>query len=214
MSYQHNDRLQQHSCWSPIQKPFYSKYATVIRYTTTSYTKQKFLSKFKNTYRSVNRHDRSIGSRIESVYTNNVELIDHILDNYNVIGIESPVNEKHYDYLLLDDREIIFRNTPWYGQYYNKVDVFTTRWNNTEQDIYEIHDTMYELFESSSRWSGKEWRKNRIMNRTINRWSPYYYFNIPCIYTNDEYAMMLFKMRHGSNARINITTIITMESLA
>lgn len=220
MKYQHNPHLQSHSSWSPIKLLYYKKYANVIRYISDKYT-VSLPSEFASTFRMVNRRHYDYSdpnylknkTRLVSIYTNNNDLIDYLIENENPVSIESPRNEKHYTYISDPDRTIIYRDTPWYKQYHNKIDIYATFSRPiTTDDIIDIHKTAYELFKDG-KWSNKEYIKRMIDRGTFRPTRSFYYSTVPTIYTNDEMSIMIFKMMHSDKFKMRVTTIITAESI-
>lgn len=213
--YTHDDTIVKIQNWKPIEKLFYGKYANVVR--TPDSSIDAILLKYKGEYRLVSR---GYHTRTHSVYTNNVDLVNDIVNDCVLESIETPLNQMHYDLLADKTRDIIYREKPYYNKYHNRVETYRN-WGSAEitvDEFVEINKAMYELFESSeSYWSGKEWRKKLYtdvdwVTRSYH-YGRFWHSYLPTIYTNDETALMMFKLRYNDRLRIKIKTIVTTETL-
>lgn len=214
-----NNQLRQHPQWTPVRKLYYNKYYNVIRAGThPTHVKIMFPKEFAKQYRIV---DRFVGiqpdskgnnafTNVSSVYTNNEKLIEYIIKYYDVIGVESPYNETHLDYLKDPNRDIIYRDKAWYDQYHHKVKVYES-WRNRGQGTrakpVEVLAMFKELFKSGdSRWTGQDRDHSQL-------WSHSRYFSYPTIYTNNEPSIMLLKMSYNAVLSINVETVVTPDFL-
>jgi|TARA_R110002074_G_scaffold85854_1_gene189802 hypothetical protein len=213
-----NNQHKQHKYWSPVRKLYYKKYYNVIRASATpTHSAVSIPLEFKGEYRIVDRYDgikkidgATAFTSVASIYTNNQDLINYVMKTYGVIGIETPFNQTHLDYLLDSNREIIYRDKAWYDQYHHKVRVFES-WRsrglpNSAQPI-EVLTMWKELFQrKDSRWSGQD-------RQLRTSWSHSRYFSYPTVYTNNEASIMLLKMTYNSLLNIHVETVVTPDFL-
>jgi len=214
-------QLRDHVKWAPVKKAYYNKYHNVVRLKVTRSARVKIPTTYTANidYRVVDRYEAievhntaAITTSIYSVYTNSLELMDYLICNYDsqVEGVESPYNNKHIEYLNDPHRNIIYRDTPWYKTYHHKLNIFESwRTSTPRPDHREVLLTLQKLFtQSDSRWSGQ------VRDYTNDfSWLRSRYFSYPIIYTNNEPSIMLFKLHHGSELRMNTETIVTSDFL-
>lgn len=228
-----HQRLPLHPKWKPATQLYYNKYHTVLRVATTSShwtTKKNNLcipDRFEGAYKLVVRFDwasywevndeesaRDLKKEyitLNSVYTNNHELIDYLLslDSTNPVAeIISPSSDQHFEYLSDPDRTYVYRNHLWYKKYAHKTKISIKRelrYSTTQESIENSTQQIYNVFDpETSHWPAK--------------YAPHYYhfrsrWSSIIVYTNDEPAIMLFKMVTGDLFNIHIETAITEENV-
>jgi len=214
-----NNPHKQRKDWQPVRKLYYNKYYNVIRAAAhPTHTKIYIPSEYKGEYRIVDRYvgiqpdvnGNNAFTNIASIYTNNQDLITYVIKHYEVSGIETPFNQTHLDYLQDSNRDILYRDKAWYGQYHHKVKIFET-WRkkgkpNSAKPV-EVLSMFKELFKpKDSRWNGQN-RDHSFL------WSHSRYFSYPTIYTNNEPSIMLLKMSYNSILSIYVETVVTPDFL-
>jgi hypothetical protein len=151
-------------------------------------------------YRSKHEYDCNL-------YTSNTEIIQDVLNNFEVEEITQPLNETHRELLHKRDRKVVIRNKLWFNRYKHKV----TAWHNwdkntTREDSVKMIHWVYEHFPKG---------ENRIVSTsygsyfgTINRLA-----QPPTIFTNSEETMMLYKLAYSDMLRMTMETCITLQEL-
>lgn len=205
-----------HADWKPVKKLYYKKYYNVVRVGAKSARHRLSIPiEFSGEYRIVDRidgiktlDDITVFSSVASVYTNNTDLMDYLLDEYYVVGIETPYNNQHKEYLVDQNRNVIYRDKAWYGTYHHKVKVYET-WRHRGHERAnpaEVLKSFKELFVSSdSRWNGQ--------HRDLTEFSSSRYFAYPTVYTNNEPSIMLLKMLYNQTVAIYVETVVTPDFL-
>ena len=213
-------QFRNHPNWQPVRKLYYKKYYSVIRVGNFFHRDAIAIDrrKFDGQYRIVDRYvglqpddqGNTAFASVASVYTNNVELLNYLAEEYNVLEVQTPYNDKHLAYLQDSNRDIIYRDKAWYDKYHHKVRVYETwRHRNSagQQRPYEMMCRFDELFLSAdSRWQGMN--RDHTPLKTHSR-----YFSYPTIYTNNEPSIMLLKMVLNDAIRLNVETVVTPEFL-
>lgn len=209
-----------HPNWQPVRKLYYKKYYSVIRVGNFFHRDAIAIDrrKFDGQYRIVDRYaglqpddqGNTAFASVASVYTNNVELLNYLDEEYNVLEVQTPYNEKHLTYLTDPNRDIIYRDKAWYDKYHHKVKVYETWRHRNSADSKKPYDLLCmfdDLFtDTDSRWQGIG--RDHTPLKTHSR-----YFSYPTIYTNNEPSIMLLKMALNDVIRISVETVVTPDFL-
>lgn len=198
--------LKQHQKWAPTKTCFYNKYHNRVVLGVRGYDRVSIdLKKFpKNTFRLNDRYDST------SVYTNNYDLLDYLVDNYRVMEINTPINEQHVHKLNTRGYKFEVREKLLHGKYKFKLEVWCTwyfrRFNQ---------EHMVKLSEEVTNWIYDFNSNNKDDSRLYH---PYYGGwgspAIPILYLNDESALMLFKLQFDDEMlKTDIIEIATLEEL-
>lgn len=212
-------QFREYSTWTPVRKLYYNKYYSVIRVGNFFHRDMiEIPDKFAGEYRIVDRYEslkkdqkgNTAFASVASVYTNNIELLNYLADNYEVQAVETPLNDTHLGYLTDPNRQVIYRDKAWYDKYHHKVRVYETwRHRNTfsAQRPYELMNMFDNLFKKEdSRWQGLGRDHSYLQSHSR-------YFSYPTIYTNNEPSIMLLKMTCNDRIRIEVETVLTPDFL-
>lgn len=208
-------QFRKHKSWHPTKKLYYKQYSFVIRIGAMLRGHDVVVPTEFSEYRRVDREDGltytqpPAFTRTCSIYTNDLRLIEYLLSTYNelILVLESPYNEQHAEYLNDPNRNIIYRDKPWYHKYHHKLNVYESWRQSNKPNPALVIATFQELFQSAdSKWAGQG--KEPMQFYHSSRW-----FSYPTIYTNNEASIMLFKLAHGDVLRLSIETIVTPEFL-
>jgi hypothetical protein len=194
----------------PSNKLFYKKYHTCIELGPFSRYDLVKLTNFESTeYKTVQRYVYSGDSArgiVVSIYTNNSDIIKHVISNYKLIHIRQPLNEEHAQMLLNKDLNVIFREKLFYDKYKFKMsadrDWKTTSINEHHENVKVAKSWLYE-------------NHSKQYTRLVHIDSSWAYFpheRVPNVYTNDESFLMLFKLMFGSSFRLEINSVVTLNT--
>jgi len=166
------------------------------------------------TFRVVRGYSHAAGTYHCKLYTSDKEIIDSIIaDNVlysKIIQIQKPLNKAHADLLAKKDRKIIIRDKIWYNKYKHRV----TSWHDLPNTI-QAQDEMGILLKwIHDHFPSSDSRIVSVMggyhgHRAYRRGLSW----IPTIFTNNEEAVMLFKLAFSSQVKIDFETCICLKEL-
>jgi hypothetical protein len=224
------DQLKDHPNWKMSLKYYYRKYAYRIRLGTFN-RHFNLLAELDN-YREIDYRQRwdwayeyaPENKRTHWVcfYTSDERLVGYLLDNYGsyISEINSPIDEKHGDLLGSLDENTIFRKKPYYNKYSLKMESWRTwRSSASDDDVRNAYVFVYDNFSDTahSRMLPKGYMHHP---HTLSRVNSYgqatwmanvgRFVELPTIFTNNESALMLYKLQFGNLLRVKITRVVTL----
>lgn len=156
--------------------------------------------------------------KVVSVYSNDVDYINDLISKYPVIKVRTPVDQQHASALSDFNTKFEFRKKLWYGKYRYRLVVFRSfrnlrnMWSSwagglqspspVSDKTKECRNMIYQTFDSTD---SRIQKSNEYM---------YTYFSrdqLPIIYTNDDGALMMFKLMCDDSFEIEITTVFIVE---
>jgi hypothetical protein len=187
--------------WKPSQSYWFNKYTCCITLGPFKKSRTVFTAAPPNRSRCTylfddNKREYQIYSKI---YTSDLELIKGLMNMYPYIEVMTPMNEAHE--LYLTQERFCIREKQWYGQYKYKVDSWIpwlARHNKEETPIEEINKFIDNNFQGEAR---------------IRRSFGWGYNNVPYLYTNNEGAIMLYKLMFGNVLNITVTEAVTFDEI-
>lgn len=138
----------------------------------------------------------------KTVYTNDLLLVQDLADTHPYEYVKTPKDQNHELVLKSRNRRIEVRSILWHNQYRFKLDCWTTMYGGWRVDVVrqamvqEVNDFIVENFLDTGRLRHEYW-----------------YGSIPTVYTNNEQALLLFKMRFSNEVKIHITEAITYDQI-
>ena len=198
--------------WSPSNKLYYGKFHSQITVGPTAYEAVD-VSKFDNiSYRRIQNYifsDALLAYEVfTTVYTSNADLIQHLLDNYQLVSILTPANDNHQQLIENVHTHTVLRETLYYRKYQFRVVVWCNhRAQVSALDFAEINSRVKEVFCGDSRLLGTRW------GDTYSTYIMYEIQHIPTIFTNDEAGIMMLKLSYGDKFRFQITKAYVLNDL-
>jgi len=179
---------------------------------------------FDKMYKKVRTLDHVTGFNFK-VYTNSIELILWILNrpeyNAHIKEIATPKTEKQSQELSKFEENVLYRDTFFYNKYEYRIKNYST-WQYRRQSmsqpnntlLQEVVDSIDEFF-PDSRLVYTNGRYDVNYFRTSHSWNstPTRTVNIPTIYTNNEGAIMMYKLKFGSQILFDIDRVTLISEL-
>ena len=138
----------------------------------------------------------------KTVYTNDLLLVQDLADNQPYEYVKTPKDQNHELALKSRNRRIEVRSILWHNQYRFKLECWTaifSGWRGyitNSPMLQEVNEFIAENFLDTGRLRYQYWHGS-----------------IPIVYTNNEQALMLFKMRFSNEVNIHITEAITYDQI-
>lgn len=190
--------------WKPSDKLWYNKYTCSIKIGPFHDTHCPDIT---GEHRSTNKYmwdatTHRIRILYKTVYTNDLLLVQDLADTHPYEYVKTPKDQNHELVLKSRNRRIEVRSILWHNQYRFKLDCWTTMYGGWRVDVVrqamvqEVNDFIVENFLDTGRLRHEYW-----------------YGSIPTVYTNNEQALLLFKMRFSNEVKIHITEAITYDQI-
>ena len=233
-----HDAILTHEKWKLSFKGYYGKYTCKISLTGFPFwdfggniERLVLPNQFDNEYKKVRTFDQDHGFNFK-IYTNNIDLILWIINRpeYNtyIDEICTPETQKQSQELSKFDENVLYRDTYFYKKYKYRVKPLN-RWQYRRQSmnepsnevLQEATEVIYEFFPDSrlvytnGRYDISYLRPSYFMGATgtLSGLQPTRTINIPTVYTNDEGAIMMYKLRFGSEILFEIDKVTLISEL-
>jgi len=222
--------LTQHPKWVQSNKLYYGKYECAITigpYTQYNYVNlQHYIIPNRKASDDISHRTRRLMNLnfshtqqsddikfhyMLTVYTSHRGFVDWIVyqSGYPIASVVSPANADHAKIMHSLDEKSEFRKRLYHGKYKFRVNA-TRPWrsNTTDEEMIAAYDWAMDQFDTTD-------------NKILRRAGGYYNYRytgrrmttIPYIYTNNEAAIMLFKMAFSNTLSIKVTRAITLDNI-
>ena len=194
--------------WKPTERLWYNKFNSAIVIGPFDDCKSAVLTdiseKCKNRWTWTFNPETKQYRIFSKIFTSDQVFLRGLMNTFNYTEVQTPMNNFHAE--TLEANTICIRKTPWYGKYRYKVYNYIP-WNRKNEFTKEDGKQMKSFVEDN--FSDKE---SRI--RTTNYSYDYSdWRSLPYIYTNNEGAVMMFKMAFNDKVDITITEVMTLDEI-
>ena len=139
------------------------------------------------------------------IFTSDIQFIKGLMQLYPYTEVQTPMNEYHNEVLLQGPEKISIRPTLWHKKYKYRVESYVSFYNKNKI----TQDTYYKVCEFiDENFKGNSYIRNTNYGGSWNS-----YNTIPYVYTNNEGAIMLFKMMFNNIMNVTVTEAITFDDI-
>ena len=202
--------LKQHPKWEATRKLGYNEFI----YSVDLGPFNKYGAVRKSPHKHARYRERILNyetwDKAVSVYSNDIEYIDYLVRVYPVLTVRTPVSDEHSAALTDLNSKLEFRSKLYYGKYKYRLVVFRNykglvHWRNTgytDTRVKECRKMLHDTFSDSD---------SRIQKTNDYMYAFFPRDNLPIIYTNNEGALMMFKLMCPDDFEVEITTVFIVD---
>lgn len=189
--------------WSPSEKLTYGKVCSIKLGPFDSANRLWIDQPHRARTSYIFSEDKQAYTIYTVIYSNDKELIIGLSKLYPYQEVKTPMNEGHEKLLTDTNKKTLIRNNMWFGKYKHRLTCWIPWHLRKGGENTELVADARKFFEQNF---SRE-------NCYIRHCNHHYGDNLPYIYTNDEYALMLFKLAFSDRVYVDITSVVTFNEI-